>query len=88
MWTSLWTSPKERMRLESIQFLPSKKKKKKKSISHDFRNKSWNFICLQIIILTRENLAFLIIIIVYYLVSYLILYFNSDQNSFTTLKDV
>ena len=27
MWTSLWTSPKERMRLESIQFLPSKKKK-------------------------------------------------------------
>lgn len=64
MWTSLWTSPKERMRLESIQFLPSKKKKK--SISHDFRNKSWNFICLQIIILTRENLAFLIFYYYYY----------------------
>lgn len=69
------TSPKEKMRLESIQFFASNKKKKKKSISHDFRNKSWNFICLQIIILTCENLAFLtkklISIIVYYLVSYI-----------------
>ena len=78
---------KDETRINSISSI-QKKKKKKKSISHDFRNKSWNFICLQIIILTRENLAFLIIIIVYYLVSYLILYFNSDQNSFTTLKEV
>ena len=77
---------KDETRINSISSI--QKKKKKKSISHDFRNKSWNFICLQIIILTRENLAFLIIIIVYYLVSYLILYFNSDQNSFTTLKEV
>ena len=74
---------KDETRINSISSI-----QKKKSISHDFRNKSWNFICLQIIILTRENLAFLIIIIVYYLVSYLILYFNSDQNSFTTLKEV